>query len=193
MENLSAYASDALAIVGEGGTQYAAMNKGVFPVFFILEEEDPAATEKEGYIRIREMECVKIVTAGDGLSAPVLPVNDAIKARFRVEYKAWLADREDDAHVIGTPLTAWPLMSRTMGAQLKANNIRSVEDLSSVSDSNVATLPDGRIWREKAIAWLASSKKAASAAKYAAENLRLNDDIADLRKIVADLKSQMKQ
>lgn len=184
-------ASSPFANVGEfGAINYAEMNKGVTPVFFVEPLEDGNATEKAGALRMYEQEMVRIHVAGDQFTVACQPVDAAIKERFAVQYGAWKT-KKIERHVDGTPLKNWPLLSPLRVAEFESMNIFSVEHLAAVSDSNVNRMADGRIWREKAIAWLASAKDGAVAAKYAAENERLREDSAEKDKRIDDLAARL--
>lgn len=182
----------AMAVIGQhgGGTRYAEMNKGITPVFFTEELPDDAATEKAGTLKVREHERVRLITAGDMLSAPVHPVTREIIERFSDQYERWKRTRSND-HIDGTPLREWPQASKGFVMELAALNIRSVEDLAAVSDGNIQRLTDGRVWRAKAQAWLATSKDAGEAAKYAARSERQDEEIADLKRQLAELAARV--
>ena len=90
-------------------------------------------------------------------------------------------------HIDGTPLKQWPLLSPAQIAEFNALNILSVEMLAELSDANVSKIFDGRIWREKAKAWLAQSKDGATATRLAAENERLKQQIDALTLRVNEL------
>ena len=175
-------ASSPFATINEsGGIDYAAMNKGITPIFFTEPVPDEKATEEAGAVRMFELEMVRIQVAGDMLNVATAPVDAAVKERFAVQYEAWKT-RKQARHIEGTPLKDWPLITALRIAEFEAVGIFSVENLSSVSDTNVTKLADGRVWREKATAWLKSSKDNGAAAKYAAENERLRSDMDAMRK-----------
>jgi hypothetical protein len=180
------------ATIGKNGAgaKYADMNKGITPLFFIEELPDEAATERAGTLKVREQENVRLIIAGDMLSAAVHPVTREIKERFADQYRRWKETRSND-HIDGTPLDAWPLASRGFIMELKAVNVRSVEDLAGVADSNIQRITDGRIWRAKAQAWLATNKDAGQAAKYAADFERANVEIADLKRQLAEVATRL--
>jgi hypothetical protein len=66
-------------------------------------------------------------------------------------------------------------------------NILSVDDLAAVADVHLDRIADGRQWRDRAAAWLKSAKDGAVAARYAAENHRLREDVVALSKRLAAL------
>lgn len=181
----------AFATIGDNGQpDFVAMNKGITPLFFVVDLPDEAATEKAGTLRTRQEEQVKLLCAGDSWSQPVHPVDSAIKERFAEAYARWKLTRTND-HIDGTPLAEWPQANRGFVMEMKALNIRSVEDLSSVSDANINRILNGRVWRDKAVAWLATSKDAGAAARYAAENARLVDEMGDLKRQLAELGARL--
>lgn len=171
---------------GDGGIDYALMNKGITPIFFIEPVPDEKATEAAGAVRMREQEMVRIQIAGDMLNVATAPVDAAVKERFATQYETWKTKRQG-RHIDGTPLKNWPLISAIRIAEFEAVGIFSVENLAEVADTNVVKLADGRVWREKAVAWLKSAKDNGVAAKYAAENERLKSDMSDMQKQIDGL------
>ncbi|TIS06254.1 MAG: hypothetical protein E5X10_26825, partial [Mesorhizobium sp.] len=119
-----------------GEVDYELMNKGITPIFFIQPVHDQAASDKEGAPRYKDMEHVRLMVAGDPFNVPVLPVDEAIKQRFAVQYERWKAQRANN-HVDGTPLRDWPLLTPAQIAEFNALNIFSVQQLSEVADTYV--------------------------------------------------------
>jgi hypothetical protein len=180
------YQQDAFASVNEwGGVDYAPHNKGVTPVFFVESVIDPGASEKAGRAIYQDMERVRIHVAGDALSVAVHPVNEAIKARFEEAYSKWKS--KGRALVNGTPLAKWPLATPSFIKEMEFLNILSVDDLASVADVHLDRIADGRAWRDRAAAWLKSAADGAAAARYAAENHRLREDLKALSARLAQL------
>lgn len=173
-----------------GSIDYAPHNKGVTPIFFIESVIDPAASEKAGRAIYRDMERVRIQIAGDQFSAAVHPVDEGIIRRFEEAYEKW--KRKGHMVVNGTPLAKWPLATPSFIKELEFLNIFSVDDLASVADVHLDRIADGRQWRDRALAWLKSAADGAAAAQYAAENVRLREDMAELRAIVAGLTGEPK-
>jgi len=171
---------------GFGGINYAQMNKGVQPIFFVEPVEDQAASERDGVPRYREEERVRLIVAGDMFNQPVHPVDSNIKERFPLAYEAWKAKRQEK-HIDGTPLKQWPLLSPVQIAEFEASGIFSVESLRDIADTNVNRIADGRIWREKAKAWLEQAKDGAAATRLAAENERLREQLERLEKRIDEM------
>lgn len=191
MDELGSASAHQFANVGDNGqVDFTAMNKGVTPIFFIEPIPDDKATEESGAIKFREQEMVRIMVAGDMLNVMHSPVTDELKARFADAYAAFKQKRID-LHIEGTPLKNWPMIPAIRIAEFNAVNIYSVENLADVADTNLGRLVDGRIWREKATAWLASAKDNGAAAKYAAEAERLRDDNKELHGKIDALTAQV--
>lgn len=177
-------------IGGFGQIDYNEMNKGITPLFFHITEQDHKASEEAGSPKFMQIEAVRLIVAGDMNSSPTLPVDDTIRERFAPAYEHWKAKKAGQ-HITGTPLKEWTLVTPPILAEMNALNINSVEDLSLVSDNNITKLTDGRIWRDKALAWLKNAKDSAHVTKLAAENARLKDDVDSLKKQVSDLAAQI--
>ena len=181
-------ATSPFASVGPGGrVDYAEQNRGVTPIFSV---EARPFIDEDGMIQNGEQEIVKILVAGDQWNQAVKPVDDEIRARFAAEYARFKAGATKKG-TIGIQLGDWPAITKNKVAEFALLNVFTVENLADISDQNLSKIMDGRAWREKAKGWLAGNKDAAAAMKMAEENQRLKDDIAELRKVVADLSARM--
>jgi hypothetical protein len=177
------------ADITQTGIDYAAMNKGVTPIFFIEPLLDQKATDEAGTVRMYEQEMVKIHVAGGG-DVHCSPVLQEHKERYAAQYEAWKTKRIA-RHIDGTPIRNWPVISAVRIAEFEAIGIFSVENLRDTSDTNIQKMVDGRVWRERAAAWLESAEKNGTAAKFAAENERLRNDIEEMRRQIAELSAQV--
>ncbi|MFA4974369.1 MAG: hypothetical protein WC683_17320 [bacterium] len=174
------------ASVDEKGTTYAGMNDGITPEFIVEPVKDEAETEKAGITIYKNVEVVRIRIAGDPYSVASTIVDDNIKRRFAAEYARWKQGQETRA-INGTPLREWGPLAKSQALTFEASNVFSVEDLAHVSDAHIDRFPDGRTWRSRAAAWLASASDGSAAAKFAAENERLKEQMALLQKQVEEL------
>lgn len=172
--------ADPFASISEHGLiDYAQMNKGVRPIFRKRIEIDPAASEKAGLPVHREVEECLIMTSGDSLSSANHPVDSGIKERFATEYEAWKT-KGQAMTIRGTPLREWPSLNALLIADFEAAKFYSIEDIAEMSDTNVTRIMDGRVWRQKAIAWLELAKDSAVTICLAAENERLRTQLEAL-------------
>jgi len=177
---------------GGFGVDFAEMNKGVQPIFFTEPVQDFGASEREGVPRFREEERVRLIIAGDMFNQPVHPVDEAIKNRFPEHYARWKASRTE-RHVEGTPIRSWPLLSNVQIAEFEAANVFSVEMLAELADQNINKIMDGRVWRDKAKAWLSQAKDGATVTRFAAENARLTEKLEQLERQVAEMAAEHKR
>lgn len=161
-----------------------------FPEFFVKAVQNNFRSEKEGRAVFDDLEYVRIYTPGDAKSVPERQVKPDDKLRWPRQYEAFKSGLEIAA--TGTPLENWPPISATPGliAELKALNIRNVEGLASVPDGHLANLgTGGRVWRDKAAAWLQQALDGAPLAEAEQKLDALRGDLAVKEKQIADLQA----
>lgn len=88
-------------------------------------------------------------------------------------YNAWKAGQE--IPVDGTPLGAWPLLTRDQGDALRRIGLRTVEDVASITDSTIAKipLPNARELPKQAKLFLENTGRAAAAAEMATRDAKI--------------------
>jgi hypothetical protein len=159
----------------EPSPDYKIQNKGITPIFFIEQVKDYSRLllDDEGnrVPVMKDIELVRITSAGDTLSEACVPVDDKIKERFDEEYTFWKQSKEQA--VRGTPITDWPPIGVNQAKEMECCNIFTVEDLAALADANLYCIPYGRALREKAIAWLRDKENGDGLMKAAAENAEL--------------------
>lgn len=175
-----------------GGVDYTPMDAGVTPAFFVEAIKDDAASERDGRPIFRERECVALMIAGDPNSRPVHPISESLfkeKPWLRVHYERWKSNLEPLKS--GTPLSQWAPMTPAKLHEFEALDIRSVEDLAGWPDYAIGRMPDGRQWRDKAKAWLNSAAGSAEVLRLVAENDRMREELAELRKTQLEMRASM--
>jgi hypothetical protein len=161
---------------GETPRDWAQENKGVTPEFFL----EKVGTEDGKPIFI---EIVTIRMAGDTLSSPVLPVDEAIKERFAEAYQAWKAGFDPNGGKI--TLDAWGVLNSKQIAELQRSNINYVEDVAALSDANVSVLGQNpQRLRDRAKAFLECGGDSKTLRELQAENRAMKTEIAELRALV---------
>lgn len=163
-------------------------------------------SEREGRPIFDEVTFVEVISPGSGNSTPVFEVMRVLAPEAKhpdpkygvkyKEYKKYLDDFEQsdniDTSLAGTPLAQWPEMTRTMVATMKAQKIFTIDALAQLPDSKLHVVgPDGRSWREKAIAHIENAKNTGYATHLAAELTRQKADNDDLRDQVKAMAAQM--
>jgi hypothetical protein len=178
------YGYGTVASVGDDGSNridYSSMNKGITPIFFMEPTLDERASSEQGRAVYKETEIVHLHIAGDSCSVHATPVDEAIKTRFPEQYQHWKRTNQGH-HISGTPLKMWPPATPVQIKELEAIHVHSVEDLASIADVHLDRIPDGRMWRDKAEAWLKVARDSSTATRFAAENEALKARIEALEK-----------
>lgn len=162
-----------------------------FPRFYPKSKKLEFRSQQEGQPVFETRHYVEIITPGDTRSIPNREVTDADKARWPREWAAYVENRELTPE--GTPLEQWPLIDVGQIDHLKVFRIRSVEQLSQVSDNQLLNLGMGaRSLRDKAIAWLAQARGSSGIAQIVAERDRLKSKVDALESQMADLAALVK-
>lgn len=154
--------------------------------FYMDAIEFKAESEKAGRPVFKDVPFIKIIVPGD--------VNNIIERKATKDDelkfpKAWarFKAQETESHD-GMPLEQWPQITRSLLKELKYFEVHTVEQLASLSDSQVSKLGMGFTeYRNKAKAYLAAAAGTAELTAQAAENERLKNMISDLQKQVTEL------
>lgn len=163
-------------------------------------------SEREGRPVFDEVILVEVISPGSRDSTPTFECvrnfapemgrpEPRLGAKY-AEYKQFIDDFVKseiiDASLSGTPLSQWPEMTRTMVSSLKAQNIFTVDALANLPDTKLQVVgPDGRTWREKAKAYIASANGNAYATALAADLEREKANSVDLQNQVKALAEQV--
>lgn len=150
-------------------------------------------SERLGRALFDEVLLCEVITPGSKDSTPVFELErvfcaemghpEPLRGMKYAEYEQYIKDfqSQDDAKdtsLAGTPLSQWREMTRTMVASLKAASIFTLEALAHLPDTKLNVVgPDGRTWREKAKAYLASATGNSVATALAGEIEVLRNDI----------------
>lgn len=157
--------------------------------FFIKPMQLKAKSREEGRPIFEDREFVRIRFPADNKRELVAPAHEkhyvshagqqmTYAERFQASYQAW---KQNDAEFIsGTPLSELPALTSSRKEELKAQNIRTVEQLAGVTDAAGRKLGMG--WREEQ-----------EAAKAYLDRAKGTSEVAELRRKIADMEAQMKQ
>lgn len=160
--------------------------------FYINAVPHEAKSLHEGRPIYEEKEYVKVVIPGtknDGYNGPI---RDDHKVRFSKQYQAFKAGLE--APVVGTPLDELISITVARRAELKAMNIRTIEQLAGVSDTVGPKLGMGWVNdRKTAIEYLSSAKGKGALSKMMEENKRLKQDIEMLQEQIKDVNAKYQE
>lgn len=105
-------------------------------------------------------------------------------------YEAWVAGQE--APVDGTPLDAWPALTKAQVAAFRAAHYRSVEDIAEMADNQLSKvrLPDMRLIRDKARTYVASKRDTAKIEAMMADRDRR---LADMEVELSEARSALER
>jgi hypothetical protein len=141
----------------------------LFVRFGLHPRHDEAKSLEEGRPIFEEVEYVEIMVPGDKSNTIHRPVTAADRNRFRAQYQAWKSGADQDA-ATGTPLSAWPAVTSAQVAELAHFNCRTVEQLATMSDSNLQGVGPILALRQKARDFIEAAKGTAPVQKLRAEN-----------------------
>lgn len=139
---------------------------------------DDAASREANRPIFKMMPYIKIMIPGDKDTVIHRPVREGDKTRFA---KAYLAFRAGQSQVQGTPLSEWPKITRAQVEELKYFNIRTIEDLANVSDSQTHRFMGIHQLRDEARRHLELLKEQAPLDKVQAELKSRDETIAAMQ------------
>jgi len=150
-----------------------------------------AKSEKEGRPIYEDRDFIEIITPGDSTSVIRRQARDDDKQRFARVWERYKAGQELSPE--GTPIEAWPAITRAQVEELKYMKCFTVEQLAATSDAQCQRLGMAMMGlRTKAKAFLESARDTAAAQRYATENEQLRREMEDLRAEFAKLSSDRK-
>jgi hypothetical protein len=126
--------------------------------------EDTAKSEEAGRPIYKDVEYIQIIIPGDRESVVFQPATADHKRRFPVAYARFKA--QEAVAIVGTPIEAWPAITRALALTLKAAGIPTVDAMAEVGDGNLDRLGPGmRELRAKAKGWVAQAIRQRRGAK----------------------------
>ena len=156
------------------------------PIFKTVPVELKGRSAEEGRAIFEDREIVEVHVPGDMKSVVVHKVTQKHIDRWPQHYKAFKEGLE--APVEGYPLTEYAALTASKVAELRHLKIKTVEQLSELTDSAISKLGmGGREMVKKATAFLEVSADATAAQKYVVENQRLSNEINLLKEQIAEL------
>jgi hypothetical protein len=156
--------------------------------FEIRSRPDSVATMKEGRPIFKDVEYIDIKIPGSRTGGACRPASHADKQRFPRHYEAFQQRIEEPTE--GTPLAEWPLISRSQAEEFAYHNVKTVENLVAMSDTNAGNFMGVNALKKKAKRWLEQASSEADTA-HLQEELQKRDDLIaamqeQLNKLTAD-------
>jgi len=154
-------------------------DKNLMVKMFTKEVQNKLESETQGRAIFKEKVYIEIRIAGQRDAQACRPITHADKQRFPAHWDAYQKRVEPPTE--GTPLSQWAVISRVQAEELAFISIKTVEQLSTVIDSNIQNFRGGYGLREKALKWLETS--AIEADKRDKSEMR--DEIDELKAQIA--------
>ena len=134
--------------------------------FFLHPWHNKQRSEEEGRPIYEEKTYIEIMQPGNKDSIVKRPATNMDKQRFAEHFRKFEA-RSTDEHIEGTLLSEWPGISRAQVEELKFLNVRTVEQLANIADSNAQNIMGIQGLKTKANKYLEDSKGSVVAAQLA--------------------------
>lgn len=178
-----------------------AQKSSVHVQFYTEAMPDGAASRDAGRQVFTEVEMCKVLTLGDKDNNLVIRAHEPFMVdrengghmtpaqRWPEEYRAFKAGLADA--VSGTPLSHLPFLSKAQVAEFRVANIKTAEQLASLSEAAVAKGFGWRDLREKAAIWLDESDKFAVAAKAQEERDAANARADEMARRLAEMEAKL--
>jgi len=115
---------------------------------------------------------------GNKNTVVVRPANARDKQRFPTHWRLWKERTSEEEVISGTRLTDWPGVTRGQVEELSFFNIKTVEQLANMADSNTGAMMELVTLKEKAKKYLGVAKEAATSDALEAANRRIDELMA---------------
>jgi hypothetical protein len=173
----------------EGGYNRYKDDHRLLVTFYIKPIQDAALTLKEGRPMFIDTECVRIMTPGDKSSILDRTAHAEDKMRFAKQYQQFKAGAEQAQ--VGTPLEAWPMVTRAQVEELKFFGIRTVESLAEIADVHAQKFMGINMLRQRARDYVEAAKGTQPMAEMRAQLEEKDNEIQTLNKAMADLAARV--
>ena len=144
----------------------------------------------------KDFDFVQICVAGDTLTEIDTYALQNHKTRFPIQWANYMNRQgAHDEEVVGTPITEWPLVSKSQAEELRAIKFQTVESIANASDQQLQRM--GMIagmspyaFRDKAKAFLNLATNAAETDKRESEINSLKEELAKKDLETAKIKAE---
>jgi hypothetical protein len=182
--------------IAQLGTNVFAADTSLTVEFYLNAQLDEKATEAAGGVpQYVDKPFVKIYVPGDQFNVVDQPAwidarhPNAHNNRFPKQWAAFKANESQTSD--GMPLKDFPLLAESQRKTLAFLEIRTVEQLASLSDDHCQKLPGGNELKRKAALYLDGRKDASHALKMAADLESRNAESAKLKADMAEMQAQL--
>ena len=168
------------------GSNQAQLDAQLLVKFFYKTRPDSVKSREQGFPCFKEVEYVDIKIAGDRNGGVCRPARESDKMRFSRHYEAF--KNRTEAPSEGYPLTEWAALPRSVVEQLAFLNVKTVEQLATISDDSASRIMGGNGYKKKAKQFLEGRDSKASAEELdelKKMNAQLLEEVKELRRAVA--------
>ena len=144
--------------------------------FHIQPKQNQHKTEDAGRPIFEDKTYITIRVPGNKQSIIIRPLRETDKKRFPAHWKAYEEGGVEE-FVSGTPLEAWPALGRSQIEELKYFNIRTVEQLAGMNDSDAQGFMGMNTLKGKAAVYLEAAKGGAPMEKWQSDMEELQNKI----------------
>jgi len=176
--------------------QQPAQTTGLYAVFYPHAVQNETKSNEEGRPIYEDRDYIRIMVPGDKSSIierPVrfgpTPMHD--NNRFSREFA--LYKQGADEQLVGTPLSEWPVISRSQCKELEFFNVRTVEQLAEMPDTAAQNFVGVGQLREVAKRFIDQAKEGAPLIQMQAELSSRDDQIQALQDQLNELVSELKE
>ena len=164
--------------------------------FYKRPVQQEAETLEAGRPIYKEFDFVHICVAGDTLTEIDTYALSSHKTRFPIQwanYKNRLG--ADDQEIVGTPVSEWPLVSKSQAEELRAMKFYTVESIANASDQQLQRMGMAAgmspyAFRDKAKSYLNLASDSAETDKRAQEINNLKEELAKKDEENAKIKAE---
>lgn len=150
--------------------------------FYKHAELNSFRSQAEGRKIFEDHVYIRIIAPANRQSVIERRATDEDKERFPIHYSRFLQGQEQLA--IGTPLAELYGLTPSQVLELKALKVETVEQLANLPDTTVQLLGiGGQELKRRASAWLA---RASGTDALAAQNVQLQAEVAELKKLIQE-------
>jgi len=143
-------------------------------------------TIAQGRPIFKDADWIQIMTPGDQLNVIDTIARDNHKARFPQQWAAYQNKIGNQEEIVGTPVSAWPLVSMSQAEELKGIKFHTVESIANCSDQQLQRIGmiagmSPHAFREKARTYLNLAKDTAEVDAKNAELAQLKEENAKIK------------
>ena len=144
----------------------------------------------------KDFDFVQICVAGDSLTEIDTYALASHRTRFPIQWANYMNRQgANDQEVVGTPVTEWPLVSKSQAEELRAMKFQTVESIANASDQQLQRMGMAAgmspfAFRDKAKAFLNLATNAAETDKREQEINALKEELAKKDLETAKIKAE---